>query len=919
MRPLKLTIAGFGPYAGVQTLDFDSLGRSGLYLITGDTGAGKTTIFDAITFALFGEASGDNRSASMLRSKYAKAEEPTYVELCFAYGGKEYTVRRNPEYERAKTRGSGTTKQSAEAVLTYPDGSSVSKLKDVDKAIRDIIGLTREQFSQIAMISQGDFRRLLQADTATRQKIFRDIFGTHFFEQLQDELKTKAAELKTQRDQAALSVKQYMGGILCEEDSLYSPDAKKAKAGELPIAAVMELLNNLLAEDKKQEQCFTEQLNKVDEEIGSLTVQLTEAQKRVQIKQELLSKTAEEKQQVELLVQAEQKRKAAEATIPQQEILRESVTKIQLSLPDYDELDNKITLLNSTAKNLTSSQNAKNSALLQAEALEKEISALKAEQESLENAAADKEKLSAQKQRVCDLQEKFRKFIGNCGVLERQRWELSNRQEVYRLAAIESEQLKQNYDKKNKAFLDAQAGVLAQTLNEGSPCPVCGSITHPAPARLPAEVPTEAAVRKAKQDYEQAQGKTNQASSAAGEQNGLVIALEGKIHEQLESLLPGIALEAGKESAQQKQTELAAQISDLDGQITLAEKKLQRKNQLNILIPDKEKALDQAKQTLNTVDKQIAELTAAAKALEEQSRELRGKLPHASKSAAEAEIQQLQKQWSMLKQAQEAAESAYNRGKEALTATRAAIFELNKQLESGTEADLAQLEGKSNEWKTLKLSISGKQKTVHTRLATNESARSNISLQSEKMENLERNYAWLKALSDTANGNVSGKEKITLEAYIQATYFDRILQRANLRLQKMSGGQYDLKRRRTAADNRGKSGLELDIVDHINATERSVNTLSGGEAFLASLALALGLSDEVQMSTGIRLDTLFVDEGFGSLDSEALSKAYNTLASLTDGHRLVGIISHVAELKDRIDRQIIVTKSKSGSGSAVII
>ncbi|MBQ2400586.1 MAG: hypothetical protein II311_01070 [Lachnospiraceae bacterium] len=211
------------------------------------------------------------------------------------------------------------------------------------------------------------------------------------------------------------------------------------------------------------------------------------------------------------------------------------------------------------------------------------------------------------------------------------------------------------------------------------------------------------------------------------------------------------------------------------------------------------------------------------------------------------------------------------------------------------------------------------QKSVHTRITTNETCRRNIAKKQSELEALENRYAWMKALSDTANGNLSGKDKIMLETYIQTTYFDRILERANLRLRKMSGGQYDLKRRKSAGNKVSQSGLELDIIDHINGTERSVNTLSGGEAFLASLALALGLSDEVQMSTGIRLDTLFVDEGFGSLDSDALSKAYATLAGLTEGNRLVGIISHVTELKERIDKQIVVTKLKIGGSSAQII
>ena len=221
MRPLSITICGFGPYAGCQTLDFSLLGKSGLYLITGDTGAGKTTIFDAITFALFGEASGEGRQSHMLRSKYAKPEDPTYVELTFDYGGKEYTLRRNPEYERAKSRGTGTTKQASDAQLTYPDGRVVTKQKDVDKAIREIIGLTREQFSQVAMISQGEFRRLLSADTRERQKIFRDIFGTSLYVTLQNQLKDHAAALSAQLAQTEQSRMQYIQGILAEENSGY--------------------------------------------------------------------------------------------------------------------------------------------------------------------------------------------------------------------------------------------------------------------------------------------------------------------------------------------------------------------------------------------------------------------------------------------------------------------------------------------------------------------------------------------------------------------------------------------------------------------------------------------------------------------------------------------------------------------------
>jgi len=266
-----------------------------------------------------------------------------------------------------------------------------------------------------------------------------------------------------------------------------------------------------------------------------------------------------------------------------------------------------------------------------------------------------------------------------------------------------------------------------------------------------------------------------------------------------------------------------------------------------------------------------------------------------------------------------AAQDADSACRERLSAIRAAMAQLRRQLEEGEDADIAALEKAKEELDRTRNSLLGRQREIHARLTANASAQRSIAEKAKLLSGLDERYAWMKALSETANGSIAGKDKVMLETYIQTTYFDRILERANLRLRKMSGGQYDLKRRRSAGNRMSQSGLELDIIDHINTTERSVNTLSGGEAFLASLALALGLSDEVQASTGIRLDTLFVDEGFGSLDSEALSKAYQALAGLTEGNRLVGIISHVTELKERIDKQIVVTKDRTGGSRAEII
>ena len=450
-------------------------------------------------------------------------------------------------------------------------------------------------------------------------------------------------------------------------------------------------------------------------------------------------------------------------------------------------------------------------------------------------------------------------------------------------------------------------------------CPVCGSITHPNPASLSENAPTEAEVKKAKKAHDTAQKATEKASLAAGSQQGIVTTTEAALLKEIENLLPGTPLEDAAPAAQAQVDDLAEQIKALDRQITAAETQITRKQTVDSLIPEKEIALSQADTKLTAAREQIAAFSASAEELEKQIAALQEKLTFPDKAAAETEKKALQSKLQSLKNALTVAESEFSQSKENLAAIRAAIGQLRKQLEGGTEADIEELKNQKEALTAQKNTITGIQKTIHARITTNESAQKSIAKKQAEMETLERKYAWMKALSDTANGNLSGKDKIMLETYIQTTYFDRILERANIRLLKMSGGQYDLKRRRTAGNKQSQSGLELDIVDHINTTERSVNTLSGGEAFLASLALALGLSDEVQMSTGIKLDTLFVDEGFGSLDSEALSKAYATLAGLTEGNRLVGIISHVAELKERIDKQIVVNKLKAGGSMAQII
>ena len=912
MRPLKLTIAGFGPYAGTQELDFTSLGRSGLYLITGDTGAGKTTIFDAITFALFGEASGGDRSADMLRSKYAKDADPTFVELTFAYGGKEYTVRRNPEYERAKTKGTGTTKQLAGAQLTYPDGHSVTKTKEVDQAVRDIIGLTREQFSQVAMISQGDFRKLLQADTKERQKIFRDIFGTGLYVSLQEQLKARVAELKAQREQANVSIRQDVEGIACHEDSLLAADVKKARENGLPMAEIQGLLARLLEEDTAAQETLAGQLSHLDQQLETVVAQLTKAAAYQAAKRSLAEKAAQEAEKAASLEQLSAALSAAQRTVPEQESLSRQITSMELLLPSYDELDVKTGQRVKKETALSNAAAAQDTAQQRSAALAAEVAALKEERAGLESVSAETEKRQGQKQSLLDRREKFRVLAADIDHLNVQKAQLERLQNAYLTAEAASSQLGRAYDAKNKAFLDEQAGIIASSLSPGLPCPVCGSTEHPHLAVLSAVAPTEAEVKAAKAAYEKAQKETEQASGKASTQRGIVNSAGDAIRKAIPPLLGEMPLEDAQAAAKAQEALLTEEITEAERQIAVLKEKAARKAKLDDLIPKKEEALTAAGTALSAAKEQIAGLTAQINAL-------RSKLPFPDKAAALAEKAALEKKRNGLKAALAAAEAAHSARKEELAGIRAAMEQLRGQLAAEPEVDAEALEAQKAELTARKNGIAEVQKDLHARITANASAQKHIAAKAKELGELESRYSWMKALSDTANGNITGKDKIMLETYIQTTYFDRILERANVRLRKMSGGQYDLKRRGKASNQRSQSGLELDIIDHINTTERSVNTLSGGEAFLASLALALGLSDEVQMSTGIHLDTLFVDEGFGSLDPESLDQAYRTLAGLTEGNRLVGIISHVAELKEKIDKQIVVTKEKSGGSQATIV
>lgn len=919
MRPIILKMSAFGPYAGLVELDMERLGQSGLYLITGDTGAGKTTVFDAITFALYGEASGTNRESSMLRSKYADAATPTFVELCFSNNGEVYKIRRNPEYQRPAKKGDGMTVQKADAELIYPNGEVVTKLKEVNAAVREIIGVDRNQFSQIAMIAQGDFLKLLLAETKERQSIFREIFKTGFYQTIQRKLSLEASSLSRLCDNAALSVRQYIGGMLCDEDDVLSLEVEKAKSGGMMTAEVLELIDTLLKKDEELKAELDSQLFLCEKEIEGISSQLAKAEDYANSKKELNEATASEKAKALLLKELGDKLETEKAKKPQLENTSKEIAEIEAQYPEYDEYDRMIRDLQMLTKQVTSDKELHAKMLGSLTLLKQESEKLKAELKEKGSAGETKEKLLREKEQLETRRAKLTELKRDVAGLYELKKQLLSAQEQYKKAESHAAELGNSYSAMNTAFLREQAGILADSLSEGESCPVCGSTHHPKKAKAAANAPSEQQLKAAKKLFDEASDAAGRLSLRAGEIRGTINAQFETVSRQASELLGKIAFTDIIAKTDEILAEIGFSLADKSKAIALEEQNVRRKAELELLIPQKETDISGRETELTALDRKISENSVKAQELSSRCASAKHRLKFESKSDAQSRVKALQAIILDAERKLEKASTEYRECENGLTALKARIAQLGKMLAEQVDIDTEALAKQRVALISRKAGITAKQREVYTRCDTNARVRENIKQKSGDLEALERRLSLIKALSDTANGNITGKEKIMLETYVQMSYFDRILSRANTRFMVMSGGQYELKRRECAESIRSQSGLELDVIDHYNGTVRSVKTLSGGESFKASLSLALGLSDEIQSSAGgIRLETMFVDEGFGSLDEESLRQAIQALSSLSDGNRLVGIISHVAELKERIDKQIVVTKEKSG-GSRIEI
>lgn len=918
MRPLKITMSAFGPYAGEVTLDMQKLGKSGIYLITGDTGAGKTTIFDAISYALYGEASGNYRENTTLRSKYASADTPTFVELEFEYNNEIYKINRNPEYPRPNKRGEGFTKQSANAELVMPDGSVITKIKEVSAKVEEIIGINKNQFSQIAMIAQGDFRKLLNCETNERSKIFRKIFKTEPYHNIEIKLSSLFNELKRNREKEKSGIEQYINQLKCNKNDTLSIELERAKSGDVLIEDVIKLAGEIINKDTLEYTKTQKNIESINEEIEKINSNIKLYENQEATKKAYAKASAKLEELKTKRNECEKAYKSAEAQRKRLDDLTRKINLINSKMPKYDELKSLENSINERTQSFEKSNNLLKLKQQEITLLEKEIDEKSKALEEVKGADLLVQKLTAQKEEISKKAEALKELKTEIDRCKTEQKNLKNAQSFAKSALDEYGALENEYNQIYIAFFNEQAGIIADELKDGEPCPVCGSTSHPNLARKSENAPSQADVESAQNLVKKAQEKADKARDTAS-------ALKSRFDEIAANVKSAAKKLFGTDDNVFDDYNSNINVLKKEYDCTLAllktaNEKLNLYQKLDKEIPkiqEKQKSLSDEISTLNT---QKASDEAFISENTKRVTSIKSELDFESADLAKDKLKEYTNLSSDIKNAIEKSKNAFDDIKSKYDTQKGTKASLENALKEFKEIDLAALNEKSLKLNEYKKDIDETAKSLYSRIESNKLLVDNISEKRDILKGYDDKYVWLKALSETANGDISGKEKITLETFVQMTYFDSIIRKANIRLLTMSDGQYELVRRSDAETLKKNEGLALDVIDHFNGSSRSVSTLSGGESFMASLCLALGLSDEIQSSNGgIKLDTMFVDEGFGSLDGEALDRALSALTSLSQGNRLVGIISHVDALCDRIDNKIVITKDRTFGSNAQII
>ena len=1034
MRPIKLTISAFGPYASKQVIDFEELKGRNIFVISGKTGAGKTTIFDAISYALYGEASGESRETDSLRSHFADDNTETYVELEFELRGERYIVNRVPKQKKKRVRGDGYTEKTADATLILPDGKVITKVKNVTDKIIEILGITREQFKQIVMLAQGEFKKLLLADSVEREGIFRKIFNTYDFEKIQAELKDKAANLSKNRTKSKhemeINLKNIKGehdivideyvdfplvieklkDLLERDNNIYKTLNEEGKEVDNKLQvknqekAIIETNNNLIKEKEIITKALEELLSKEDEyknksktiidgknakEVKYIEDKLIETTKKLTKREEdynLSLKNIDslklKQEEANKLLQIEESKECDREKLS---VEINNLNKLEEKIIELDSLNNKVMHLKQSAENskLQIINNKKETEELKKSKEEKELQ-LK-DIATLETKKVELESDIKAKNKTLDEVRELFKVIRS---FQNTYIEHNNKAKEYKEFEVEYKKVKENYEAMDDLYKKEQAGILASKLQENEPCPVCGSTNHPNKATIKEnlKIPTKEELKVAKENLDKLEkenlekinnlttlnsnkttyleqvnnhlsmlsatlniDKTFNSETAKVVKNlgtelkSVIdklkdellkvidkISLKEKIEKELNLITTTInereqSLIKLEECEKNYTTELTQNITKIDEYKKEIPENITDLKTLNNLIEVKTKELNISKEKLaklrlenENLAKKLEGENSTSKEINKSIEELKLEIANNQTNFNEAikeqgfdnieDYENAKLKISMVESLEKEVEN-YN---SELKLTKAKQEDIINKTKDIVFMDITTIDEEIKSIQENKKELEGKLRDLHSIIDNNKTVLKNVENLNIEFKEIEEEYKVVGELADLANGKKA--PYISFERYILASYFEDIIEAANIRLEKMTGDRFSLIRKTSKSKGAGQKGLELEIYDNYTDSSRDVSSLSGGESFKASLSLALGLSDIVQSNAGgVSLDTMFVDEGFGTLDPQSLDNAIDSLLELQRGGRLVGIISHVEELKERIDAKLEVTSTSKGS------
>ena len=1015
MKPLLLTLQAFGPFAGEEQVDFTRLGSNPLFLINGPTGAGKSSILDAICFALYGQTTGAERDPTQMRCDFAKPTVLTEITLDFALGDKQYRIRRVPQQEKPKTRGEGMTNLPAEAQFWELDGTEESKLlvpKKVNEAtamVERLMGLDVEQFRQVMVLPQGKFRQLLLADSRDREKIFSQLFQTRIYKRIEELLRSKASGIK----QAVENHQNQIRGILQAAEVNTEQEVAESMAALTPELEATKATRGKAENEKQAAELVKEQalqLNKQYEELTQRQAEFEAAQAQapaIKQQQQALDQSLSARSIQAVYLNAESEAAALTRLKQEQAECAEQMTLTAESLKAAEQV---LVDAKANAKGLE----ALNKQRLELEQLQSQSQLLVSARTELEAAdkalAASTELLHKQQQALSELDKEQAEANSTIKSLQKELGSLARMQIALSKLAIELEQRKELEEARKqeatdveaetssqqalksaeKAFKEAataatqtemawhagQAALLARELEDGQPCPVCGSADHPMPAQdtnlvdkeaVDEARQLEAAARQGMQSAEKALDAAVNALDQSRKDGQRLVSQLGPLSEQSlvaveESYVKGKEaveqLEAKQEQAQQlierveainaEQSEIKAEVEALTKQVNEDKQQQVKVNtrveQFLVAIPEALRQPNALDQQIDQVNSQISQLATALESAEKQQGNARSESDKASthhkalnKQLAEQSEQtqasavawakainkspfaneQDFQQAIVEEEEQEALKATIKQWQSDLDAQKGAIKQLQESISDKPVPDLDAIEQVLEEKLTAYQLADENWHKLDARNQQLQEIHKKLDEAHKKNEALEAEYKVIGTLSDVANGQTGNK--ISLQRFVLSVILDDVLIQASQRLTHMSKGRYQLVRKEDRAKGNKASGLELEVEDGYSGKARAVATLSGGESFIAALSLALGLSDVVQSyAGGIRLDTLFIDEGFGSLDTESLDLAIRTLIDLQESGRTIGIISHVSELKEQMALRLDVMSGRGGSHIATV-